>query len=372
MTIYICLLAFLFVAYIYDHSHTSKGDPEKRSNAALLAALAAVFLVSALRASSVGRDIPGYKEIYELTKEVKWSDYNYVYFEKGYVFLMKVCTSVGLDFQGFLAVCHFIILTPIYFFIRRYSRDKVLSVFVFVCYMFFEFTLTGLRQATAMSIALVGFMVLMSKFKGRWLWFISIIFLAAQFHKSAYICLLILPFLLIHDIGIFTLLIVATSAISLIARRQVLTLIKSFFEKEDMSVDKGLHIGLNLILLMILAALFLLARRSKPLTGEAREKKEKKRLSNDDPDDVLLMLFMLSIVFALVFGESSTARSFMYYNMTITVLLPNSMKKISGGNYLLVGLFMIAALIAFFFYNSLSGGSFDITPYRFFWQPAGV
>ena len=79
-----------------------------------------LFLIYALRNIQVGRDISGYQEVYMLSKQKNLTDFNYVYFEPGYTLLMGLCSHVGISFQWFLVLTSFIILFPVYLFIKNY------------------------------------------------------------------------------------------------------------------------------------------------------------------------------------------------------------------------------------------------------------
>ena len=368
MTIYILLMIIMLMAYVYDNSKNDSKDTSVRSNRILFVLFVLIFLICALRSTSVGRDIPGYEKVYKWTKDISWDNYNYVYFENGYIFLMKICSAIGMSFQGFMAVCYVIILAPLYYMIKRYSKDKVLSVIIFICYMFFDFALTGLRQAISMSIAILGFMVLTSKSKWKWLYYIIIIFVASLFHKGAYICFLIIPFLIVKDIVFYTAWITVGAGISLVLRRYLFVTIKNFFEKDTFTVNAGLYIGFNLIMLVVLAALFLVAQIYTKWR-RASIKETWRTADSDESDDLFLKIFMLSIVIALFFGDETSARSYMYYNQAMIVLLPNINNKLFDNRSKFInGFILIILFMSFFVWNTLLGSNFDITPYKFFWQ----
>ena len=372
MTVYIILLIVLFITYCIDHSVSNTSVLSARSNRCLRFTFIVIYLVCALRASSVGRDISGYARIYELTKSIPWGNYDYVYFENGYIFLMKICIALGLDFQGFMAVCYAMILLPLYFFIKRFSDDKILSVICFVCYMYFEFTLTALRQALSMSIVLIAFMILARNKKRKILYCFILFYIASLFHKGAYICYIALLFYMIKDIVIYTFCVVIGSMISLFARNYLFVTIKTIFEKDSFNLNSGLYIGLNLIVLIVLSVVFLYVniyaknRNSGLVQGETDKKWL--ILNNADAEDLFLKLFLLSIMVLIFFGYETSARSYMYFNQVIFILLPNSFRKISGNKPLAVGMILIILLVAFFVENTLLSNSFDIVPYSFYWQ----
>ena len=99
----------------------------------------AVFLLFALRNISVGRDIIAYEKAYKMTQQVKWNDFDYIYFEVGYILLMKICIGLGMPFQLFLAIVSLMIIAPIFLFIKQFSKNPTLSILIWICYMYFEF-----------------------------------------------------------------------------------------------------------------------------------------------------------------------------------------------------------------------------------------
>lgn len=368
MIIYLLLIVFIFIVFLIDNSKISEIEKDNRANLLLRLVFFVLFLICALRSSSVGRDMPGYERVYDMTKSIDWNNYSYVYFENGYKFLMKVCIAFGFSFQMFMAICYVIILVPLYIFIKKYSNNKILSAFIFVCYMFFEFDLTGLRQAIAMSISIIGFMILLSNMKRKLVYYILIIFLASLFHKSAFICYLILPFLFIKSVIVYSIFLLLGSVTSLFLRRYLFVLIKEFFEKDSFTVDAKFYIGLNFIFLLILAVFFVYVQ----FTTKTKQSKESLKnweiIDNIQTDDLLLKLYLLSIVIALFFGSETSARSYMYYNYTIILLLPNCILKFAKNKHLQYDFFLVLFLIVFFVRYTLLGSNFDIVPYRFFWQ----
>lgn len=367
MTIYIVLLAIIFFGYVCEHGLA--GENRKGFNTTILRILfLAIYLVCILRASSVGRDLPGYAEIYDLTKSADWEDFRYIYFEPGYVFLMKICCAVGLGFQGFLVVLYAGILFPLYIFIKRYSVDYVFSVAFFVCYLFFEFDLSALRQAISMSICLLAIMTLNSAARLRLLYFAGLVFLGILFHMGAAICILIFICFLFRNIIIYTAAVIAGCGMSLLLRNFITSQIRTIFSKSTFNLDAGLYIGLNLIILILLAVFLLLVHLKTKRQAIVSIEQSNAHGDTLDSDELFLKIYMLCIMVALFFGEENAARSFMYLSQVICVLLPNVIKKafprISGG----INFVLLLFLMLFFVYNSLIKNSLDIVPYQFYWE----
>lgn len=372
MLIYIILLAFVLLGGFAVL--VPKGNIKKKNIIYLNLAFIAIFLIYSLRASTVGRDLPGYEEAYELSNVISFARLGIGNFERGYLFLMWICNKLNLSFQWFLTICNAIILVPIYIFIRKYSKNVFLSTIIYICYMFFEFNMTGLRQAIASSIVLIAITVLLESKRYGLLKYILIVLLATKFHSAAYAAFLYLPFHYMKKSKTYTISIACLGAFFLVARGPIMSIIKASFEKDSMNTNAGLHIGLNMVFLLALAAVFTVSgfKREKDIQlmsfvpqGSAALLEKPMGFS----DALFEKMFYLSIALLFLFGADTAVRSYMILNQVIFVLLPNSIinlfdkkaeKVITGG--------LILFFIAFFFSNTLIGGGFDVVPYKFFWQ----
>lgn len=367
MTIYIVLLLFILISYWFCMHIRAKQGKEKLYFLNIV--FIAIYLLCVLRLSSVGRDVPGYERAYLLTANIEWGNFTYIYFESGYILLMKICLALGASFQVFLCVTYAIILTPIYLVIRKYSKNVLLSVLIFVCYMYFEFALTGIRQALAMSIVLVGYIVFIESKKFNVLKYIFFVTLAAFFHKSAVVCYLFALMVPIKSIKKYTTVVVVVTMGSLLIRNNIFQFIKGFFEKESFKLSAGMYFGGNIIFLLSLAVLFLIVQaRQEPrntLSGYEQLEIESQKYK---VDDVNIKMFLISIMLALFFGSETSARSYMFLNQVLILQLPNCINKFEAKSKLLLNLFFYAFFIVFFFTNTLLANNFDIVPYRFFWQ----
>jgi hypothetical protein len=369
MTIYIVLLLFILINYFFC-MHISLNQ-KKTKLYFLNIVFITIYLLCVLRSSSVGRDIPGYEQAYLLTGYIAWQDFSYIYYEKGYILLMKICQALGFSFQLFLCVVYAIILMPIYLVIKKYSKNVLLSVLIFVCYMQLEFDLTGIRQALAMSIALVGYIAFIESEKYRILKYLFFVTLALFFHKGAFVCYIFALLLPIKSIKKYTAVMVAAAIGSLIIRNYIFQFIKGFFEKETFRLNAGLYFGGNFIFLLGLAALFLFVQIHQE-SNEQFAKTNNGQLVNmsqrHNVDDINIKMFLISILLALFFGSETSARSYMFLNQVIILQLPNCIYNFDAKSRLFFNLLFCTFFILFFFTNTLLPNNFDIVPYKFYWQ----
>ena len=366
LTIYVVLLILTFLAMIIDHSTIMASNTKKRSNILLGIIFISLFLICVLRSSSVGRDIVGYKDAYKMTKDVPFSDFNYIYYENGYLLFMKICIALNMNFQLFLVSTYLIILVPIFIFIRKYSFDKCFSAFIYVCYVIFEVDLSAVRQAIAMSIVLVAFVILIEKKKMYMLWYVLLILLAITFHKSAIICFAILPLMLIKDIKWCSIIVVAATIVSLFLRSTLFPFIKQLFDKDSFNTNAALHIGANVIFMVIIAVYFLYVLNiGEKESGFNREFYNGIFIENNK---LLYKIFLIGILLAIFFGNETTARSYMFFAQVLMILLPNSMVYLERKSAIIFRTLFIIFFIYFFAVNTLLGNNLDIVPYKFYWE----
>lgn len=365
MEIYVILLVFIF---LYGAAtYLLIPDQKKRKAYFLNVIFLLIYLIYSLRATSVGRDLPAYANAYDVTATKAWGDYEFIYFENGYVFLMKLFNELNFSFQGFMAVVNLIILLPIYIVIRRYSPRPFLSVLVYVCYMYFEFNMTGIRQAIAASIVLLAIIALQEMKKIPLLAYMLLLTLATQFHKAAYIGFLYVPFHFVKSWKMYFGAAAGISILFLFGRGTIMSYVKEYFEKDSMNAEAGVYIGLNLAFLLGLAVVFALGAYNRAVLSRSQSR----ALAENDMKLQAMQdkMFLLSIATLFLFGSDTSVRSYMLLNQVIITHLPNCIHNVFNkkSEQLAAGVFYLF-FVVFMFTNTLLGGGFDIVPYRFFWQ----
>lgn len=372
LTIYILLLCLVLLLPGIYQGLGYYGEENKKK--VLKAIFLMIFLICALKSSEVGRDISAYKLGYEMTQNVAFSNFTYIYYETGYKLFMKVCVSLGCPFQLFMALVYAIITIPIYTFIKKFSDDTWLSALIYICYMYFEFNMTGIRQALASSICLIAFTVLLENGKWKFLKYIALVTLAVSFHSAAFIAYFAIIALLIPSIRAYSLLLFAGSGAMLFMRGPVLSFIKAWASKDSMNASAAIYIGGNFIFIAFIGILFLFSviRRQRNICCIHASDSNNAELmyfeESVNRDALLTKIFLMSIPFLLLFGADNSVRSSMLLSQVLMVLLPNSLDCFSVSSQKMVRIALVVFLIVFFFTNTLVPNNFDIVPYQFFWQ----
>lgn len=108
-------------------------------------------------------------------------------FELGFTIYTYLVSLFTKSFAVYLFITSVLIYTPVYLFIKKYSSDYYLSFVIYYCLFFFG-SMTLLRQSIAMSILLLGTKYIVNRNRIK---FVLIVLLAASFHVSALIGLLL-------------------------------------------------------------------------------------------------------------------------------------------------------------------------------------
>lgn len=367
MTIYIGLLLMIILSHFFIYSlHISN---ELKKECFLVTAFTLLFLLFALRSPSVGRDVLGYKYIYEYTKSVAFSNFDYVYFEYGYTLLMKICVKLNMSFQGFLTLVSGISLFPIYILFKKYSKQPLISVLIYICYIYLDFYLTGLRQAISISICALAFVALMECKKHPIIVSLILTTISVFFHRGGAVFYIYIASLIIKNFKSSIYATFSLSAVVLLIRSNLIKFVKDLFGKDSMNEDAGLYIGLNLIFLSILAVFFIF---TVSLFSKHQSSSEVLPYNGSkfqpQIDQYAVRLFLLSITIMLLFGSETSARSYFNLNFIIMILLPNYVAKYERNIRFVMSFVIVLFLLVFFYLETLSTGGFDIVPYKFFWQ----
>lgn len=357
MTIYIILILYILLLPLLA-AHVIH-DVRTRERFVLRLGMLAIFLLLALKKDTVGIDILGYKEQYLISAAVPWRDVSYVYFEPGYIQLMKLFSKAGLDFQVFAAVIYAVCCSAYYKFIERYSQNATLSLMIFICYQFLVFYTSGLRQALAMAMCIWAFLALDGNWGSRWQRLccaVLIVLAAASIHKSALLFLTVIVLMQWKPGTVHWVLISFCLAASVIVRPLLLRLINLVF---DAKVGGSITLGGNFIFLVGLMLFFIVGYYQRSGNGE-RE--------NDRFLPISTNVLMMAVVAQILFSGSTLLRSAMYLTMFLIPGLPCALKCFERRIEILLTWFLILFLIILFWTDTLSINQLNLCPYLFFWQ----
>ena len=167
-------------------------ENKKKSVRLLFIAFCLLYILFAFRSYNVGKDTPSYIDEYihgfSLERGI----------DLGFAVLLQAIKALDLSSRQFLAIISFIIVVPIYYYIKHWTTaNRMLTTLLYMTIGNMTFNLAGMRQSVAISAILLG-LLLVSKVKKSYLQYIVLsisIALAYTFHNSAQLCVLLLPIL---------------------------------------------------------------------------------------------------------------------------------------------------------------------------------
>ena len=110
----------------------------------------------------------------------------------GYYFMNRVIKRLGLTVHGYLIFYAIITVGIPLWFIRKYSSDFTLSIWIFICFAGYLFTLAALKQCVAMALCMLAVHYVIQK---RYIPFVLLILVAMTYHPYA-LMYLATPFLM--------------------------------------------------------------------------------------------------------------------------------------------------------------------------------
>ena len=324
-----------------------------------------IFLLLALKKDTVGIDIAGYKKAYDASQYFNWDNYSYYHFEKGFVFLMMIFSKAGISFQGFAAFLYIIWCSAIYLLIHRYSKNATLSVLFFICYQFFEFSVSGLRQTLAMSLCIFSMHLCFSPKLVNKILSLALIVLASTMHESA-IVFLAIPVIIwflkgrVHITAWIVLLMA-----SYVFRGPIWAIVNLLFDESKTEVTLAGSFAF-LTGMTIFACFTCCGKRNVRNVLIRSSGAQDDNL--DEFDAFTVRVLFLCLIFNIVFSGGTMLRAAMYYMLLLVPGIPNMISKYEVNMRVLLNTALAGFLIALFYFESLVINWLELWPYQFFWQ----
>ena len=359
MTIFLILAIYLLIINI--------AIPESSKKKKTIWAALGFVLVLALRSPYCGLDVTGTDSIITPTSYggVFLSIGQYSFWdliskptsvpgemEVGWLVFTKFISIFTGNLQIYLAIVAVISFIPIVYIISKYSKNVILSCFIFACLGFYVHYFSGIRQMTALSILLLAFDQLYQK---KYLWFVIITIIASTIHRSALFFIVIWPLSFIH-LSFFAVIIVIMIFVGLMPFYQdiVLWILNVFFNSDYVSYleDEG-----QATTLFIVYTLFLLLSFIKK--------------DNNRQMGLLRMTVLIGVAGQSlgVLGSGAITRIGYYFNVFLMLLLPEIVDSFKEQKTkVIINSIAIVLLCLFFYLTTTSANSSGVIPYSFYWN----
>lgn len=349
MTIYFSLLAWIGTLSLLSFQISSA---RQRATLVTAGAVLGIILVQSLRHTSIGVDVKQYALAYE-TIAARSAFAPYQHYEIGFRLLCKLCSWIGLPFQGFLAITAACVTIPAGLIIHRLSPMPALSFFIYIAFGFFSFAMSGLRQAMAIAVVICAYSSIRQR---RPFPFLLLVMLAASLHRSALVFLIayplyrlriprtVLPFLGLLMLCLWFL------------RGYAYQLASSIFPEIGLATAEtgAFRMFLALCALYILTKLF----------GSDGQNADENAFSN---------CLLVACGIQLFAGQSSTImRAGYYFSFFIALLIPMVLQLQALASTRYFAALCLVIILLLFFYVQTTGSVMQVAPYHFYFEPLAL
>lgn len=326
-----------------------------------------LFVLGMCRGEQVGGDLDRYLPYYNRWTYLSWKDlmlYSETK-EQGYLFFAKF---IGMISNGsnraYLMITSFVSLIGPMFLFKRYSKNIVITLFLYISWGYYTITFNNVRQSIAISIC---FMAIPYLFDRKFIKYLLVIMLAFSFHYSAVIMLLLYPltsfvmdmrktiYVVIVGLAIYSL-----AAVSILSF--IITNILVKYDPESFFSEQGK--GQNLLLLYIAIAVFV---------GFMYFMNIKKLDEKSQRFFSCLYVCQLLVCILQMFASyfASLARLTYYFSIPICLTIPYMAQFLAGYSrffYYLCFMALFFFMMTLVYAYSFSTGSNEqaVIPYAFF------
>lgn len=342
-----------------------------------------LFLFSALKDTSVGRDTAVYSRTYIecLSGQHTFSELTGS-FDYGVSALMILFSSLGLNYYLLQAFLYVLVYLPLYFFCLKFCKNPSLSLLVYSCIWMLTFNFSGIRQAIATSFV-VGAYGLISKKRVTYIipgFFL--IALAFCFHSSALIAVAGLPLLFSGDtkgLWKYVLVVIAASYFIVPVAYQAIYFLTSSNEYGPITQYGVGEYYLLYFFIFLFGFLVETGKARMPASLNSVLGKASTKFEILDrcvvceetlKESGLFLCFSLAAAIEAVATVSTTINRFGIYFLPFgTLLLPNYIERINNRvlRYALIAVLVLGSLFLFW-YSNLRPNYLSCNPYRFLWE----
>lgn len=175
----------LVLVIILFEVRKTNGLEEKYDRAFSIALWWILILMATFRSASVGADTPGYIEDYESMPMMSFSEIRVRYAGYlGYYYPGKFLSLLGLPYQVWFGFVEGLYVYSLYRFVKKFSKDNIYSILIFVTNGLFTFSLAGQKQVMSMGLFLMAFVLFTEK---RYLKMILVALWGGACHSSGLI-----------------------------------------------------------------------------------------------------------------------------------------------------------------------------------------
>ena len=340
-----------------------------------------LWILFSFKGINTGSDTMSYYTLYNfvktdslfLTETLK----NPVHYEVGFLFFMSLIAHTTLPYLFFQMFIYLIICSCLFYSTLKLSKNPCYSIFIFFTFTFYNFFISGLRQALSISLCLLALSIVLARKKDwvSFLLFFLIVAIACSMHNSAFLFFPVVFFANVKMTQKRLLVLILGTVVFYIFGFQLYNVLITAASMTNLVYVEGyvaysggpgktpiLMLLLTLFSFVVLYPTFLSDVLAPKLSNKIKKDLSFLDLislkSHEEPLGsgvfILLMFFGCCFEFLNRFS-SGIGRGSMYFTISLIFLLPNALENFENKTtkYIVQSAFCLG-FIAFLFYYSIS------------------
>lgn len=313
------------------------------------------LLLLALRGLSCGNDTVQYERLYHQYGRLGLKQILHTYdHELGFKLFCKAVYVTANHFQILLAITAAVCVCPLWYLYRRESEIQPLTMVLFLSVAPFVMYFSGIRQAMAMSLGIFAWYAARAR---KPVQFLLVVFLAIQFHNSAFLLLLLYPLYRAKITKKWLWFVVPCMLTVYVLRATIFSyLMTLLWEEYETTPSTG---ATTILLLLILFSVY-----SYVIPNEKELDQDIIAMRN------ILLLSVVLQIFAMLHPLSM--RMNYYFLLFVPILIPKIAKRSKAGFSQVARLSAVIMTVYFMYYFLINGindnDALNIFPYIPFWE----
>lgn len=358
MTPYIILFAVPMIIWIINDKirfHTGEKLIYSTNSLSIDVFMLIFMFLLAFRGTLCGIDTKQYLRLFEQYSTTDFLDLaESGQHEIAYKLLNKIIGIIFGNYQFVLVITAVLCVCPLWYFYKRESDLAPLTIALFLSVAPFAMYISGIRQSIAMSMGVFAWYAA----KNKKLWrFIFIVFLAMQFHSSAFLMFILYPLYHSRITKKWLWFVIPGLVVLYIFRTTVFNFLLQFlWDEYNTTTETGAFL---IFLLLILFAIY-----SYVMVNEESLDQDTVALRN------ILLLSVANQIFAMLHPLSM--RINYYFLIFVPVLIPKIVRKCKK-EFVSVGKISVVVMILYFLYHFVmtmvtDDDPLNVFPYIPFWE----
>lgn len=325
-----------------------------------------LVLLVALRSTQVGNDTKMYEYIFNSLKQsslfgewMKISTFTSGT-EYGFYFSAYLISRV-FEFRIFLIFMALLSILPVIFVIYKYSDNVSISLMLYVCFAYYTFSMSGLRQSGALGFIMIAYYFMKEK---RVIPYILFCIIAFSFHSSALLFLPVYWLVKIPNNWITRFLSIFAIAGCYVLRSALWNIASQFARQNYDVYDAG---GRMMYLFMILSVILGLYYKKRFADNNGKQLSPSENVFISDKE--LLYLQILAVMICpLSSVNAAISRIYYYYHIFFVLYVPNLLQSINKKNEKTIILIGYVVVALYFLLTQVFAKGQSYYPYYFMWQ----